>query len=157
MLARLRRTRAFVAAAALSLFVVPSVAVRAQQSGPATVPALPAATQPGDRVPIRIQVIGAVSRPGTIELAEGDRLSMALARAGAAASLNPDLTRVFLTRADPTTHRLVSFQINVFEALQRGDVRFDPLLRQDDKIFVPEARAPMFGHPRPVPGDWLKA
>jgi len=157
MLARVRPARAFVAAAALSLVIVPSVAVRAQQSGPASVPAVPAATQPGDRVPIRIQVLGAVSRPGEIQLAEGDRLSMALARAGAAASLNPDLSRVYLTRTDPATHRPVSYQVNVFEALQRGDVRFDPLLRQDDKIFVPEARAPMFGRPQPLPGDWLHA
>ncbi|MBV8370076.1 MAG: polysaccharide biosynthesis/export family protein [Candidatus Eremiobacteraeota bacterium] len=90
---------------------------------------------------IRVQVLGAVSRPGNVEVNVGDRLSMALARAGAEASAKSDLNRVYLTRTDPTTGKtLPSYQINVFEALQRGDQRYDPILRKDDKIYVPEAR-----------------
>ena len=90
-------------------------------------------------------------------MTEGDRLSTALARAGAAASLNPDLTRVYLVRIDGATRKAVSYQVNLLEALQKGDLRFDPVLRQGDKILVPEARPPVFARPRPVPGDWLKA
>lgn len=89
----------------------------------------------------RVQVLGAVSRPGNVEVNEGDRLSMALARAGAEASARSDLNRVYLTRVDPATGKtLPSYQIDVYQALQRGDQRYDPILRKDDKIWVPEAR-----------------
>jgi protein involved in polysaccharide export with SLBB domain len=89
----------------------------------------------------RVQVLGAVTRPGNVEVNEGDRLSMALARAGAEASQKPDLNRVYLTRVDPATGKtLPSYQIDLYQALQRGDQRYDPILRKDDKIYVPEAR-----------------
>jgi polysaccharide export outer membrane protein len=91
---------------------------------------------------IRVQVLGAVSRPGNVEVNEGDRLSMALARAGTEASTRPDLNRIFLTRIDPQTGKtLPSYEINLFQALQRGDQRYDPILQKDDKIYVPEARS----------------
>ncbi|MEA2690295.1 MAG: polysaccharide biosynthesis/export protein [Candidatus Eremiobacteraeota bacterium] len=90
---------------------------------------------------IRVQVLGAVTRPGNVEVNEGDRLSMALARAGAEAQAKPDLNRVYLTRVDPATGKtLPSYEINLYQALQRGDQRYDPILRKDDKIYVPEAR-----------------
>jgi protein involved in polysaccharide export with SLBB domain len=90
----------------------------------------------------RVQVLGAVTRPGNVDINVGDRLSMALARAGAEASQKPDLNRVYLTRVDPDTGKtLPSYEINVYQALQRGDQRFDPILRKDDKIYVPEARS----------------
>ena len=91
---------------------------------------------------IRVQVLGAVSRPGNVEVNEGDRLTMALARAGADANVRPDLNRVFLTRIDPATGKTnSSFMFDVYQALQRGDQRYDPVLRKDDKIYVPEARS----------------
>ncbi|HEY0613134.1 MAG TPA: polysaccharide biosynthesis/export family protein [Candidatus Elarobacter sp.] len=91
---------------------------------------------------IRVQVLGAVSRPGNVEVNEGDRLSMALARAGTEAATRPDLNRVYLTRINPETGKtLPSYQINLFQALQRGDQRYDPILQKDDKIYVPEARS----------------
>jgi polysaccharide export outer membrane protein len=90
---------------------------------------------------IRVQVLGAVTRPGNVEINEGDRLSMALARAGAEAQAKPDLNRVYLTRVDPATGKtLPSYQIDLYQALQKGDQRYDPILRKDDKIYVPEAR-----------------
>jgi protein involved in polysaccharide export with SLBB domain len=145
MLGRSRLIRAFAAAVVLSVLALPSVEVGAQQAS-------------GDGVvPIRIQILGAVSRPGQVELSEGDRLSTALARAGAAAAVNSDLTRVYLVRIDAVTRKQVAYRINVLAALQRGDRIFDPILRQDDKIFVPQTSAPIFGHPRPLPGDWLHA
>ena len=89
----------------------------------------------------RVQVLGAVSRPGNVEVTEGDRLSIVLARAGAEASVKPDLNRVYLTRTDPATGKtLPSYQIDVYQALQRGDQRYDPIMRKDDKVYVPEAR-----------------
>lgn len=90
---------------------------------------------------IRVQVLGAVSRPGNVDVNEGDRLSMALARAGAEASAKPDLNRIYLTRVDPATGKtLPSYEINLFQALKRGDQRYDPVLKKDDKIYVSEAR-----------------
>lgn len=90
---------------------------------------------------IRVQVLGAVSRPGNVEVNEGDRLSMALARAGAESTVKPDLNRVYLTRVDPATGKTMpSYQIDLYQALMRGDQRYDPILRKDDKIYVPEAR-----------------
>ena len=89
---------------------------------------------------IRVQVLGAVSRPGNVEVYEGDRLSMALARAGAEASAKSDLNHVYLTRTDPATGKtLPSYEIDLYQALKRGDQRYDPILRKDDKIYVPEA------------------
>jgi protein involved in polysaccharide export with SLBB domain len=89
---------------------------------------------------IRVQVLGAVTRPGNVEVFQGDRLSMALARAGAEASVKPDLNHIYLTRVDPATGKTTpSYQIDLYEALKRGDQRYDPILRKDDKIYVPEA------------------
>ena len=89
---------------------------------------------------IRVQVLGAVSRPGNVEVNEGDRLSMALARAGAEASVKPDLNHIYLTRVDPATGKTTpSYMIDLYQALKHGDQRFDPILRKDDKIYVPEA------------------
>lgn len=91
---------------------------------------------------IHVQVLGAVTRPGNVEVNEGDRLSMALARAGAEAAARPDLNRVYLTRIDPATGKtLPSYRIDFYQSVQNGDQRFDPILRKDDKIYVPEARS----------------
>jgi polysaccharide export outer membrane protein len=92
--------------------------------------------------PIRVQVLGAVVRPGNVEVNQGDRLSMALARAGAEAGAKPDLNRVFLTRRDAASGKTTSFQIDMFQALQHGDQRYDPIMQKDDTVYVPEARQP---------------
>jgi polysaccharide export outer membrane protein len=89
---------------------------------------------------IRVQVLGAVSRPGNVEVNKGDHLSMAVARAGADSASRPDLNRVFITRKDPATGVSTSYQVNLFLALQKGEMQNDPVLVQDDKVFVPEAR-----------------
>jgi polysaccharide export outer membrane protein len=91
---------------------------------------------------IRVQVLGAVSRPGNVEVNVGDRLTMALARAGAEAAAHSDLNRVYLTRVDPATGKTTpSYEINVYQALMHGDQRYDPILKKDDRIYVPEARS----------------
>jgi polysaccharide export outer membrane protein len=91
---------------------------------------------------IRVQVLGAVTRPGNVEVFEGDRLDMALARAGAEAGAKPDLNHIFLTRKDPKTGKDVSYQLDLYKALKQGDTRSDPILQKDDRVYVPETRQP---------------
>ena len=90
---------------------------------------------------IRVQVLGAVSRPGNVEVIVGDRLTAALARAGADSAVHPDLNRIVLTRLDPATGKSTPYQIDLYQFLNRGDKRFDPILQKDDTIHVPEARS----------------
>jgi polysaccharide export outer membrane protein len=90
---------------------------------------------------IRVQVLGAVSRPGNVEINEGDHLSMAIARAGAEAASRPDLSRIHLTRTDPATGKVSGvYELNYFLAAEKGDQRYDPQLQVNDKIYIPEAR-----------------
>ncbi len=89
---------------------------------------------------VRVQVLGAVSRPGNVEIGEGDRLSMALARAGAETTTHPDLSKIFLTRTDAATGKTTSYQVNLLNGLEKGQQQYDPVLQKDDKIWVPEAR-----------------
>lgn len=91
---------------------------------------------------IHVQVLGAVDRPGYIDIAEGDRLSVAIARAGAGASSRADLNHVYITRKDPNGGPQ-SHEVNMYEALKGGDLRYDPVLAKGDVVFVPEARKPM--------------
>jgi protein involved in polysaccharide export with SLBB domain len=119
-------------AVAVMLVLGTGAAAGAQTEAPATSPA-PAKT-------IRVQVLGSVSRPGIIEVSEGDRLLLALARAGIAAPMRPDLRRIVLVRADPETSKPPrSYTIDVSEGLRHADRRYDPVLRANDKIFVPES------------------
>jgi polysaccharide export outer membrane protein len=90
---------------------------------------------------IRVQVLGAVSRPGNVEVTVGERLTMALARAGAEPAAHSDLSHVYLTRVDPATGKsTLSYDIDVHRALEKGDSRYDPVLLKGDKILVAEAR-----------------
>ena len=90
---------------------------------------------------IRVQVLGAVSRPGNVDVTIGERLTMALARAGAEASAHSDLSRVFLSRVDPATGKATqSYQIDVRKAFANADPRYDPVLQKGDKILVEESR-----------------
>jgi polysaccharide export outer membrane protein len=91
---------------------------------------------------IRVQVLGAVSRPGNVEVNEGDHLSMAIARAGAEAASHPDLARIRLTRTDPVTGKSSQvYEINYYNAVERGDQRYDPILQVNDRIWIPEAKS----------------
>ena len=90
---------------------------------------------------IRVQVVGAVSRPGNVEINEGDHLSMAIARAGAEAASRPDLSRIHLTRIDPKTGEVSGvYELNYFLAAEKGDQRYDPQLQVNDRIYIPEAK-----------------
>jgi protein involved in polysaccharide export with SLBB domain len=91
-------------------------------------------------------VLGAVAHPGNIEMREGDRLSLALARAGTSDLTSADLSRVRLTRFPPATGNTAPsfYEIDLYRVLQRGDQRYDVILRNGDRIFVPQIRVPHF-------------
>lgn len=90
-------------------------------------------------VAIDIVVTGAVDHPGDIQVAEGDRLSMAIAKAGNSAAANADLNRVHVMRTAPDgkTHE---YTVNLYQALDRGDESADLALQKGDVVYVPQAR-----------------
>ncbi|MDQ6926486.1 MAG: SLBB domain-containing protein [Candidatus Eremiobacteraeota bacterium] len=146
--------RSLAAVAMLAVLPFAPWVAQAQSNPPASAPAAPATPTAengatSSAVPaktIRVQVLGTVSRPGNVDLKDGDRLLTALTRAGIAAPLRPDLSRIVLVRVDPVTGKTPSYVIDVYQVLRHGDQRYDPILRADDKIYVPEAR-PMFRAP----------
>jgi len=84
-----------------------------------------------------VQVLGAVDRPGAIDLHDGDRLSMAIARAGTSPNINSDLNAVVVTRTDE--HGVAtSYKVDMYKALKGGDMRMDPVLIKGDVVFVPQ-------------------
>ncbi len=128
-------------------------------------PAPPSA--PKSEAKIAVQVSGRVKNAGDHALDDGARLSDALAAAGTfgyvpgdtallvdavrgCAAGESDLHRVFLIRAStkPDAPHLI-YQIDVAQARERHDLRYDPVLRQGDKIVVPECRptAILIAHP----------
>ena len=86
-----------------------------------------------------VVVLGAVDHPGPVHINEGDRLSIAIAKAGNSVNSHADLTRVSVSRTEPDGKR-AAHPVNLYEALEKGDIRFDPSLRANDIVYVPEAR-----------------
>jgi polysaccharide biosynthesis/export protein len=86
-----------------------------------------------------IHVLGAVDHPGTIVLNEGDRLSMAIAKAGDTVNATGDFNHIMVTRTEPdgTT---ASHPVDLYQAIVKGDIRYDPLLRKGDLVYVPIGR-----------------
>lgn len=88
-----------------------------------------------------VEVIGAVDRPGNVQLDEGDHLSMAIARAGTSPNVYSDLNHVVITRTmsdGKTQHR----EINMYNALKEGNKQYDPVLVKGDVVYVPQGRRP---------------
>jgi polysaccharide export outer membrane protein len=90
------------------------------------------------RMTFNVQVLGAVDHPGIVVVREGDRVSMAVAIAGDSRTANADLNRISLTRHFPNG-AVGSYAVDLYPALERGDERYDPVLKPGDTIFVPEA------------------
>lgn len=88
---------------------------------------------------IDVVVTGAVDHPGDIQVAKGDRLSMAIAKAGNSAQSNADLNhiRVIHNGPDGTSHEQT---INLYDALEHGDGAADIALQKGDTIYVPQAK-----------------
>lgn len=85
---------------------------------------------------LQVQVLGAVDKPGDVMVHEGDRLSMAIARAGNGGNSNADLNHIMLRRvtAAGTTQ---TTNINLYDVLKSGDINRDPVLQKNDLVYVP--------------------
>lgn len=88
-----------------------------------------------------VEVVGAVDHPGDIAMHAGDRLSIAIAKAGNSATAQSDLSHVYLTRSDPSG-KAVTTEIDMYRALEHGDLAGDPKLQKGDVVFIPQSRKP---------------
>ncbi|MDE2482336.1 MAG: polysaccharide biosynthesis/export family protein [bacterium] len=86
-----------------------------------------------------VVVTGAVDHPGDIQVSEGDRLSMAIAKAGNSAGANADLNHVRVLRTEADGHTK-QFTVDLYRALEHGDEGADITLHKGDVVFVPQAR-----------------
>ena len=70
--------------------------------------------------PMNVEVLGSVDHPGSVPIYVGDRLSIAIAKAGNTSSSHADLAHVHVshTAADGTTQTQT---FNLYQALERGD------------------------------------
>ena len=91
-------------------------------------------------LPVRVEVLGSVDKPGYYYLRTGERLSSAIAQAGTSANAKSDLNHVFITRdANGKTEKQ---EVNMYNALKGGDRSSDPVMQKDDVVYVPMARQP---------------
>lgn len=93
---------------------------------------------------IRVRVLGAVDHPGDVDVNEGDRLAVAVAKAGNSSSANADLNHIRVTRRAPGGPPTVT-EVNLYHALQDGDLSSDLVLAPDDVIFIPETKKKVDG------------
>jgi len=89
-------------------------------------------------MPIDVHVIGSVDKPGTVQIHEGDRLSMAIASAGTTTGSRADLSHIEVTRVAPNGTSSVT-EYNLYNALKGGDLASDPVMAKNDEVYVPEA------------------
>jgi polysaccharide export outer membrane protein len=85
-----------------------------------------------------VDVAGAVDRPGDIQVSEGDRLSVAIAKAGDSQNAQSDLNHIRLIRTDADGKQTTT-EINLYQALKNGDSASDVALAKGDVIYVPQA------------------
>jgi polysaccharide biosynthesis/export protein len=88
-----------------------------------------------------VEVLGAVDRPGEISLHEGDKLAMAIAKAGASPTTNPDLNRIQVKRTLPDGN-IKTYTINLYATLQSSDISQDLTMAKGDIVYVPQAHKP---------------
>ncbi|GAC1545139.1 MAG: hypothetical protein NVS3B16_14200 [Vulcanimicrobiaceae bacterium] len=90
-------------------------------------------------ITFNIQVFGAVDKPGDVVMHEGDRLLMAIARAGNSPNVNSDLNHIVLRH--PQTDGSIGTQtINLYDVYKSGDSKLDPVLQKGDSVYVPQGR-----------------
>jgi len=90
-------------------------------------------------IDIRVTVLGAVDRPGELALHYGDPITAAIALAGAGANAQADLSHVYLTRVLPNDVKH-TYEINLYQALQGSNEKFDVPLQQGDIVYVPQEK-----------------
>jgi len=86
-----------------------------------------------------IEVSGAVDHPGEVELNEGDRLSMAIAKAGNDINSDGDLNHIHVTRVLPNGQSQ-NINIDLYNQLQHGNVASDIVMQKGDIVFVPKSK-----------------
>jgi len=86
-----------------------------------------------------VVVSGAVDHPGDVQVAEGDRVSAAVARAGNSTNANSDLNNIRVLRTLPDGKQ-ETFNVNLYQALKEGNSSADIALQKNDEIYVPQAR-----------------
>lgn len=86
-----------------------------------------------------VAVLGAVDNPGTITLNEGDRLSIAIAKAGNTKRATGDLTRITVTRTE-SNGKSASHPVDLSQSLEKGNTLYDPVMRKGDVVYVPVAK-----------------
>lgn len=84
-----------------------------------------------------VDVMGAVDHPGEISLDAGDRLSVAIAKAGDSVNSRADLSHIFVTRQTPTGKK--TYQVDLYKALQGANSAYDIQLQKGDVVYVPQA------------------
>lgn len=84
-----------------------------------------------------VEVVGAVDHPGQIVLNQGDRLSMAIAKAGNSATAQADLNNIRLVRT-LADGKSATYKINLYRALEQGQSSYDVALQKGDVIYVPQ-------------------
>lgn len=85
-----------------------------------------------------VDVAGAVDHPGDVQVNEGDRLSVAIAKAGNSQTSQADLNHVRLVRMNPNGQQTTQ-EVNLYQALNDHDESADVALVKGDVIFVPQA------------------
>ena len=89
-------------------------------------------------VVLRVRVLGAVDHPGDIELNAGDRLAVAIAKAGDSPNMNADLNHIHITHTLANGQITVT-EVNLYRTLKDGDLASDVALSDDDVVYVPES------------------
>jgi polysaccharide biosynthesis/export protein len=95
---------------------------------------------------IEVEVTGAVDHPGQIDLNEGDRLSMAIAKAGNSVTSDGDLNHIHISRPTPDG-KTQEFNVDLYDELQHGDVGKDLVMQKGDVVFVPRSKHGLQGNP----------
>jgi polysaccharide export outer membrane protein len=88
-----------------------------------------------------VEVIGAVDHPGDVQLHAGDALSVAVAKAGNSATAQSDLSHIYISRK-ATNGTDVTQEVDMYQALEHGNLAGDPKLQKGDVVYVPQTRKP---------------
>lgn len=88
-----------------------------------------------------IEVLGAVDKPGEVTLHEGDKLAMAVAKAGASPNTNPDFNNIEVKRTLPDGTSQ-TYTVNLYATLKNGNVSQDLTMAKGDIVFVPQSKKP---------------
>ncbi len=84
-----------------------------------------------------VSVAGAVDHPGDVQVNQGDRLSMAIAKAGNSQNAQADLNHVHVIRIGADGNQTTT-EVNLYSVLKGGDPSADVALEKGDVIYVPQ-------------------